>query len=404
MGEMDEQAQRPWSVTELNEAVRDLLENTFLPVRVAGEISGLTVHSSGHVYLTLKDEKSQIRAIFFNGAAKCRALGLENGSQVEATGKISFYAPRGECQLTLRDLKPLGTGSLQEQFEAMKKRLAAEGLFDPARKKRLPFVPRCIGIITSPDGAAVKDFIKVALQRFPPLRIRIFPAPVQGKGAEMFLAHGVEFFNRYRCADVLLITRGGGSMEDLWCFNEEVLARAVAASRLPVVSAVGHEIDTTICDLAADLRVPTPTAAAEALLPDYHALCEDVESSVRRLSNSTELSWQRAKAALDRLLSAKAMMRPAQMLQERMQTIDYIVRDMENLLLRSARDNEVRLEHLNEKLKALSPARILERGYSVLLDPAGKAVVSPAQIPEGTELTAVLAQGRATLVSKGEKK
>ena len=292
----------------------------------------------------------------------------------------------------------------QEQFEAMKKRLAAEGLFDPARKKRLPFVPRCIGIITSPDGAAVKDFIKVALQRFPPLRIRIFPAPVQGKGAEMFLAQGVEFFNRYRCADVLLITRGGGSMEDLWCFNEEVLARAVAASRLPVVSAVGHEIDTTICDLAADLRVPTPTAAAEALLPDYHALCEDVESSVRRLSNSTELSWQRAKAALDRLLSAKAMMRPAQMLQERMQTIDYIVRDMENLLLRSARDNEVRLEHLNEKLKALSPARILERGYSVLLDPAGKAVVSPAQIPEGTELTAVLAQGRATLVSKGEKK
>ena len=193
-------------------------------------------------------------------------------------------------------------------------------------------------------------------------------------------------------------------MDDLWCFNEEALARAVAASRLPVVSAVGHEIDTTICDLVADLRVPTPTAAAEALLPDYHALCEDVASSVRRLSNSTELSWQRAKAALDRLLSAKAMMRPAQMLQERMQTIDYMVRDMENLLLRCARDHEIRLEHLNEKLEALSPARILERGYSVLLDPAGKAVVSPDQIPEGTELTAILAQGRATLVSKGEKK
>lgn len=400
---MEEQIPPAWSVTELNEAVKDLLENTFLPVRVAGEISGLTIHRSGHVYLTLKDEHSQIRAVFFSGAEKCRALELQNGSLVEASGKIAFYAPRGECQLTLRDLKPLGVGTLQEQFEAMKKRLAAEGLFDPARKKTLPFVPRCIGIITSPEGAAIRDFIKVALQRFPPLRIRVFPAPVQGKGAELYLAQGVDFFNRYHCADVILITRGGGSMEDLWCFNEEALARAVAESALPVVSAVGHEIDTTICDLAADVRAPTPTAAAETLLPDYHALCDDVESAVRRLGNATELSWQRAKAALDRLVSAKAMMRPAQMLQERMQTVDYMIRDMENALLQSARDQEVRMEHLRSKLNALSPVRILERGYSVLLDPAGKAVVSPDQIPDGTEVAAILAKGRAALVSHGQK-
>lgn len=397
---MEEQIPPPWSVTELNEAVKDLLENTFLPVRVAGEISGLTIHRSGHVYLTLKDEHSQIRAVFFSGAEKCRELGLQNGSQVEASGKIAFYAPRGECQLTLRDLKPLGTGSLQERFEAMKKRLAEEGLFDPAHKRQLPFVPRCIGIITSPEGAAIRDFIKVALQRFPPLRIRVFPAPVQGKGAELYLAHGVGFFNRYRCADVILITRGGGSMEDLWCFNEEVLARAVAESRIPVVSAVGHEIDTTICDLAADVRAPTPTAAAEVLLPDFHGLCNDVESVVRRLRNATELSWQRANAALERLVSAKAMMRPAQMLLERMQTIDYMVRDMESLLLQSARNQEVRLDHLRSKLGALSPVRILERGYSVLLDPAGKAVVSPEQIPAGTKVSAILAKGRAVLVTE----
>lgn len=398
---MEEYLPPPWSVTELNEAIRDLLENTFLPVRVTGEISGLTVHRSGHVYLTLKDEHSQIRAVFFSGAAKCRALELKNGSMVEASGKIAFYAPRGECQLTLRDLKPLGTGTLQERFEAMKKRLAEEGLFDSARKKSLPFVPRCIGIVTSPEGAAIRDFIKVALERFPPLRIRIYPAPVQGRGAEYHLAAGVEFFNRFRCADVILITRGGGSMEDLWCFNEEVLARAVAESRLPVVSAVGHEIDTTICDLAADVRAPTPTAAAEVLLPDFHALCDEVQSAMRRLGNSAELAWQRAGAALDRLLSAKAMMRPAQMIQERMQTVDYRMKDLENALFQTLRDREMRIEHLRSKLEALSPVRILERGYSVLLDPSGKAVLSSGQIPEGSRVSAILAEGRAALVSLG---
>ena len=401
---MEERVQTPWSVTELNEAVRDLLENTFLRVRVAGEISGLTIHRSGHVYLTLKDEHSQIRAVFFSGAEKCRALELKNGSMVEASGKIAFYTPRGECQLTLRDLKPIGTGTLQERFEAMKKRLAAEGLFDADRKKALPFVPRCIGIVTSPEGAAIRDFIKVALERFPPLRIRIYPAPVQGRGAEYHLAGGVEFFNHYRCADVILITRGGGSMEDLWCFNEEVLARSVAESRLPVVSAVGHEIDTTICDLVADVRAPTPTAAAEVLLPDYHALCDDVESAMRRLGNAAELTWQRSAAALDRLLSAKAMMRPAQMIQERMQTVDYRLKDLENALFRNAREQEMRIAHLQSKLEALSPVRILERGYSVLLDPAGKAVLSPGQIPEGTPVSAILAQGRASLVSQGPEK
>lgn len=393
-----------WTVTQLNEAVKDLLENTFLPVCILGEISGLTIHRSGHVYLTLKDEHSQMRAVYFNGAAKCSELDLRNGTQVEAYGKIAFYTPRGECQLTLREIKLIGTGALQQKFEEMKERLAAEGLFHSDRKKELPFVPRCIGIITSPEGAAIKDFIKVALKRFPPLRFRLYPAPVQGKGAEHHLAQGVRFFNRYHCADVILITRGGGSLEDLWPFNEEVLARAVADSALPVVSAVGHEIDTTICDLVADRRSPTPTAAAEALLPDYQVLWDAVDTVMHRLKNTTELSYQQALSRLERLRSAKAMMRPAQMLQERMQMIDYIVKDMENALFRSAQDQEGRLLHLKDKLSALNPTKILNRGYAVLLDKHGKAVTLPSQAPAGSEMTAILAEGRINVVSKGEQK
>ena len=391
-----------WSVSQLNGAIKDLLEGTFLPVRVSGEISGLTIHHSGHVYLTLKDEQAQIHAVFFYGAEKCRGFNLENGVLVEAYGTISFYSPRGECQLTLRELTPLGTGDLQKRFEEMKKRLAAEGLFDPERKKQLPFVPRCIGIITSPGGAAIKDFIKVALQRFPPLRFRVYPALVQGKGAENLLAQGVDFFNRYPCADVILLTRGGGSLEDLWPFNEEVLARAIAASALPVVSAVGHEIDTTICDLVADVRAPTPTAAAEALLPDYHALWDDTENFLLRLNNSAELAFQRAQADLDRLLSAKAMMRPAQMLQERMQTIDYMVKDMESALFQSAKDAENALYNLKNQLDFLNPTKILSRGYAVLLDHDGKAMTSPDQAPDGSEMTAILAEGKLRVVSKGK--
>ncbi len=390
---MDEQQTPVWSVTELNNVIRDLIENTFLPVCVTGEISGITLHRSGHVYLTLKDANSQIRAVWFNGAAKCAALKIENGAQVEARGKIAFYAQRGECQLNLTDMKPLGAGTLQQKFEELKRKLAAEGLFDPARKKPLPFIPRCIGIVTSPEGAAVKDFIKVALERFPPLRIRVFPAAVQGKGAEFTLANGVRFFNQVRGVDVILVTRGGGSIEDLWPFNEEVLARAIAASAKPVVSAVGHEIDFTISDMAADVRAPTPTAAAEVLLPDYSLLLRDISDGRRRLLNGVSLSYERCKSRLDRALSARALSKPAQMLLERSQSIDLTVRDMESMLKQAAADSQARLERTAAMLSNLNPRRVLERGYSILLNPAGKAVLSPEDAPSGTELAASLAKG-----------
>ena len=382
-----------WSVSDLNGALKDLLENTFLPVRVIGEISGITIHRSGHVYLTLKDEHAQIKAVYFSGAQKCIDAGIENGMQVEAYGKISFYTQRGECQLSLRSLLPIGAGTLQQRFEEMKQRLAAEGLFDSDKKKPLPFIPRCIGIITSPEGAAIHDFIRVALDRFPPLRIRVFPAPVQGKGAEKYLAQGVAFFNKVKPVDVILLTRGGGSIEDLWPFNEEVLARAIAASEKPVVSAVGHEIDTSISDLAADLRAPTPTAAAEMILPELSGLQREIDSCSTRLRNSMAYAAERATSRLQTALSARALTKPVQLILERTQTVDLKVRDMELALQQAFREAETDLAHKIDSLKNLNPEAILNRGYSILLTKTGKAVRSPKDAPAGTPLTAKLAEG-----------
>ena len=390
---MEERVQTPWSVTELNEAVRDLLENTFLPVRVAGEISGLTIHRSGHVYLTLKDEHSQIRAVFFSGAEKCRALELKNGSLVEASGKIAFYTPRGECQLTLRDLKPIGTGTLQERFEAMKKRLAAEGLFDADRKKALPFVPRCIGIVTSPEGAAIRDFLQIINRRFPNVNIRIYPCMVQGQGAAEQVARGVEFFNRTGGADVIVVTRGGGSMEDLWTFNEERLARAVAASAIPVISAVGHEIDFTICDFAADLRVPTPSAAAELVIGKREEMAAKLERLDKDLRNVLALTLTRLRSRFERAAGSFVFREPKHLAEMRRQQLDELESRLfscaENLLLR----HRSRLDRLAGTLAALNPRRQLERGYAILFDPAENRPVTTSKLPAGTPLRAQLADG-----------
>lgn len=386
-----------WTVSDLNGALKDLLENTFLPVRVVGEISGITIHRSGHVYLTLKDEKAQIRAVCFGGAQRCLDAGIENGMQVEVRGRISFYAQRGECQLNLQEILPVGTGTLQQRFEEMKKRLAEEGLFDTERKKPLPFIPRCIGIITSPEGAAIHDFIRVALDRFPPLRIRIFPAPVQGKGAEKYLAQGVEFFNKVKPVDVILLTRGGGSIEDLWPFNEEILARAIAASEKPVVSAVGHEIDISISDLVADLRAPTPTAAAEMLLPEYSGLVREIDSGWTRLRNAVSFAAERATSRLQAALSARALTKPVQLVLERTQTVDLLVRDMELALRQSFQSAQIKLDHTEDSLRKLNPEAVLNRGYAILLNPSGKAVLSPEDAPKDSRLSARLARGSLTV-------
>ncbi|MBR2363655.1 MAG: exodeoxyribonuclease VII large subunit [Lentisphaeria bacterium] len=397
-----ETKEKIFSVSELNGIVREVLEGSLLPFWVSGEVGNLTIHRSGHVYMTLKDSSSQIKAVFFSGAQQCLKLGLKEGMQIEAYGKLSVYMARGEYQLAVRSLRPVGIGDLQKEFEELKKRLAAEGLFDPARKKPMPFLPTRIGLVTSADGAALHDFLKISLNRFPTLEIRIFPAMVQGKGAEKTLASGVNFFNKrigYADeVDVIVVTRGGGSLEDLWPFNEEVLARAIAASTIPVVSAVGHEIDFTISDFAADLRAPTPSGAAEILVPEKDALMETIKNLDRRGANAITLLYQQAKSSLDTLLSSPALEEPAYFVMEKSRYVDDLESRLALLLDRKMEYEKSVLERQKEKLSVLSPYNVLKRGYALLTDEKGHPVTSAEKVSPGEILTGRLAQGELSLL------
>ena len=404
-----ENKEKIFSVSELNGIVREVLEGSLMPFWVSGEVGNLTIHRSGHVYMTLKDSSSQIKAVFFSGAQQCLRLGLKEGMQIEAYGKLSVYMARGEYQLSVRSLRTVGTGDLQRAFEELKKQLAAEGLFDPARKKPLPFLPTRIGLVTSADGAALHDFLKISLNRFPALQIRIFPAMVQGKGAEKTLAAGVNFFNkRIGCpdeVDVIVVTRGGGSLEDLWPFNEEILARAIAASTIPVVSAVGHEIDFTISDFAADFRAPTPSGAAEVLVPEKAALEENIRNLDRRMSNAVALLYQQSRSRLDTLLSSPALEEPAYFVMEKSRYVDELERNLFQLLEYRAEYEKNSLARLKEKLSVLSPYNVLKRGYALITDEEGCPVTSADKGAPGERLTGRLAQGELSLlVTDGTEK
>jgi exodeoxyribonuclease VII large subunit len=254
------------TVSELNASIRDVLENKFVNVWVEGEISNARVWNTGHMYFTLKDSASQVKGVMFRSALRYLKFKPEDGLHVVARGKISVYDPKGEYQIICEHLEPKGLGSLQQAFEQLKKKLAAEGLFDPARKRPLPALPRRIGLVTSIDGAALRDMIRVLRRRYPNAHLVISPTRVQGEGAGREVAHAIRKVARIEAVDVIIVARGGGSLEDLWAFNEEVLARAIVASPVPVISGVGHETDFTICDFVSDLRAPTPSAAAELVV------------------------------------------------------------------------------------------------------------------------------------------
>ncbi len=274
------------SVTQLTRMIRAILEEHFETVWVEGEISNLRVPSSGHFYFTLKDENSQIRAVMFKMQARYLRFQPEDGLQVICWGRISVYEPRGEYQLMVDYMEPSGLGGLQLALEQLKKRLAAEGLFDPARKRPLPFLPKRVGVVTSPTGAAIQDILTVIRRRFPVMNVLLAPVAVQGEGAAQEIAEAIADLNRMDMVDVIIVGRGGGSIEDLWSFNEEVVARAIVASAIPVVSAVGHEIDYTIADFVADARAPTPSAAAELVVPSYRDLVTRLQELQGHIENS----------------------------------------------------------------------------------------------------------------------
>ncbi|NOY75004.1 MAG: exodeoxyribonuclease VII large subunit [Kiritimatiellaeota bacterium] len=389
-----------WTVSEVNSAVREVIEGGFHPFWLEAEIGTLNLHRSGHAYMTLKDNRNQIRGVFFGGAAQVRALGVAIGSKVEVFGNLTVYEVRGEYQMSVRTMRPIGVGDLQRKFEELKSRLNAEGLFAPERKKQLPLLPRAIGVVTSADGAALRDFLQIINRRFPNMRIRIYPATVQGRGAEKTVAAGVEYFNATKSADVVVVTRGGGSLEDLWPFNEEVLARAVAASEIPVVSAVGHEIDFTICDFVADMRVPTPSAAAELVVGRQEEFAEFIASSERRLDSVLELALEKLRGRLDRAANSPVFSEPAHLLRQHQQRLDELTNRLDSrpdLILSKL---SMTLERLNGSLKALNPKAVLKRGYAIILDKRDGTPLMKSDVPPGTRLRAILAEGELALRSE----
>ena len=389
---------RPWTVTELNDAVRTILEGSFRPFWLTGEVGSYNPYRSGHVYLTLKDASSQVRAVYFSGSEVCRKLGLKVGDQVEVFGSLSLYTQRGDYQFYIKKLQLCGVGDLHRQFAILKEKLAAEGIFDAEHKKPVPYLPRRIGVISSPMGAAVKDFMKIALARFPNLEIRLCPAPVQGKGAAEKLARAVRFFNRVGGVDVIVLTRGGGSMEDLWPFNEEVLARAIYASKIPVVSAVGHEIDFTISDFAADMRAPTPSGAAEQLIPEKRVLLDSLDDLKVRMNTAAAYAVERSAGRLAQVMGSKVFRDSMRLALERMQRVDMLMQSASAALTRRADAATHRMERVRAEFDAYDPFKILKRGYVYLAEPGtGRQIVGVGGLRSGQRVRAILADGAADL-------
>lgn len=399
---MNNEISKIWTVSELNQLVKDFIESNFAyPFWLKGEISGLTIHNSGHVYFTLKDKNSQIKATFFRGATETKKLGLTQGSMIEAFGKITVYYVRGEYQFNISKIRLKGLGDLHIKFEELKEKLRKEGLFDEARKKKIPLLPLKIGVVTSPHGAAIRDFLKVIMERFPNLHIRIFPAAIQGVGAEKQIAEGIKFFNQNKFPDVIIITRGGGSIEDLWPFNEELLARTIADSTIPVISAVGHEIDFTIADFVADLRAPTPTAAADLVIAKENEFISTINDFKRIAKNSLQLKLEKSKNILSEIKASRIFADPTSIIRDKQQLLDELKTQMQTAIKDTLNNKLNSVQLLTAKIAMLSPYKVLERGYSILQKKDSSIVDDYNKTRTDDELLAILANGKLKLQVKG---
>ena len=384
------------SVSELNTFIKMLLESapTLNDVYVKGEISNFKNHiSSGHFYFSLKDKDSQIKAVMFRSSASKMKFVPENGMMVVAHGRVASYVRDGQYQLYADSMEPDGVGALYVAFEQLKQRLAAQGVFAPEKKNPLPKIPQTIGVITSPTGAAVRDIINIATRRFPFAKIVVYPALVQGENAASSLISGIRYFNDTGSADVIIIGRGGGSIEDLWAFNDENLAKAVCASEIPVISAVGHETDFTICDFAADLRAPTPSAAAELAVPDTAELKHKINNIISRESAVLLQMLSAKRETLARYEKSRYLSSPGHMIDDRRMTL---VLSSERLMTSAAHVNDIKkhaLSALSGKLEALSPLAVLSRGYGVVSSEEGKVIKEIADVSVGDKITVKVRDG-----------
>jgi exodeoxyribonuclease VII large subunit len=436
---------RIWTVRDLVVAVRTHIEREYSDIWVEGEISNFRAHDSGHLYFTLKDQNAQIKAVMFRSQARLLRFRPENGMQVVGRGRVTIYEDRGELQISAEYLEPKGAGALQVAFEQLKAKLEAEGLFDAARKKPIPTLPRRIGIVTSPQAAALRDILNVLRRRHDTAGILIFPAQVQGEAAALEVSAGIRYFNKARNVDVIIVARGGGSAEDLAAFNHEGLARTVAASEIPIISAIGHETDFTIIDFVADLRAPTPSAAAELVIRSRQEVEEQAEALRQRLARAMRYRLLMGRQALTELARHGAFARMMELINQRQQKLDDLLYRLERsqrqmleqhrrrweLAAAAVRHYDVlrmltgigkeidarlaaiaaatrrlllqrrsRLEQLSGQIEALSPLGILERGYALVFDSSGKLLKDTAQVKLGDEISARLARGGFTATVK----
>lgn len=380
------------SVSELTAHLKNILESSFSDIWVEGELSNLSIPQSGHAYFSLKDEQSQIRAVLFRSSQRFLKFTLQHGMQVTCRGRVSVYEPRGEYQLIVEYIEPKGVGALQLAFEQLKKRLAQEGLFDAEKKKPLPILPHCIGIVTSPTGAAIRDMLRVIKRRHPKMEILLYPVPVQGPDAAPAIVEAIRYFNREKTTDVIIIGRGGGSLEDLWAFNEEAVARAIHASRIPIISAVGHETDYTISDFVADLRAPTPSAAAEMVVLTEEHFCETIASYQLQLRKSIRRKLDflsRSVRENTRLLGD-----PLRRVQAASQRVDELSRRLGVGLKHHLRRDGARLASITSALGHLNPLGILSRGYTVTTKmPEAIIVKNSADVAPGDLLRTIFHAG-----------
>ena len=389
-----DQARKFLTVSELNERIKSTLESRLDALWVQGEISNFRIPPSGHFYFTLKDDKSQISAVMFRRQGAMLRFTPENGMAVLCFGRVSVYTVRGDLQLYVDDMEPQGQGALALAFEQLKKKLAAEGLFATERKRELPFLPHSIGIVTSGKGAALHDMLRIIGDRYPDRRVVICPVKVQGDGAAREIAEGIADLNHFAAVDVIIAGRGGGSLEDLWAFNEEAVARAIFASQVPVVSAVGHEIDFTIADFVADARAPTPTAAAEMVLPRKRDLVEQIDNLQSRLASGMEFKLDHLRESFQGLL--KRLADPGRKLRENQQRVDELSVDLLRRFQERLRQLKDRLAERAGRLGALSPLAVLDRGYSIAQKLPDELIVkSSAELNAGDLLRVRFAQGKA---------
>ncbi|HSA78892.1 MAG TPA: exodeoxyribonuclease VII large subunit [Nitrospirota bacterium] len=388
------------TVTHLTIQIKNLLEGNFPDIWVEGEISNLSIPQSGHAYFTLKDEQSQIRSVLFRSSQRFLKFTLQHGMQVICRGRVSVYEPRGEYQLIVDYIEPKGIGALQLAFEQLKAKLEKEGLFDLDHKRPLPLLPQRIGIITSPTGAAIRDMLRVIKRRHPRMHILIYPVPVQGIEAAPAIVEAIQFFNQNQNVEVMIVGRGGGSLEDLWAFNEEPVARAIYASKIPVISAVGHETDYTISDFVADLRAPTPSAAAEMVVKSEESFREFISSLESSLIKSIRQQIDLTRAA--RREFTRLLGDPRRLLEQYVQRVDELTGRLATGLRHHVRRDRALLTALTAGLAHLNPLGILSRGYSVTRKlPEGVILKDASNVRPGDLLNTKLHNGE--IVSRVEK-